>query len=288
MDSQMQLPDTTSRIFFTSGLLLFTFGIGEIVATSLLLQSSHGHFMGSMYTGIFSIILGIRVVVIKTINTIYTTMVFFLLNMILCIVGTTLTVNSYYFLHSIEACSSYSSTAIASCQTDKNSHYSCLGNHVYFALAQFCEATYITDHGVPDTTHANDQCACVRSPSNNALSISNTPYEIGKCYSYTTLKDCNDIFGTIPTQLRASVLINIFLLVFTSLLGLYAMYLYINMVPKYQPKKFKDSEVERNLNEYHRTVSQQKNSEDLTLMLKSEIEKVLEDESKNGRNTDMD
>eukprot|EP01031_Cornospumella_fuschlensis_P026339 gene26339-31817_t len=196
------------RYFQISGALLAGAGIVVIATAACVVYTSGGNFIGGMYAGVSSLLLGFSMVFVDVLFKSHygVLLLCIMVNAICCAVALGITADDTIFLDNLAACGSYSSSLDTSCGVGVASFVDCVGDEDYFNEAYACELSFAQDHG---GSVESDQCECVTS----AASADDGDYT---CHNFKQINSCADLLDTVPT-LSTVALIGIALCSFLTL-----------------------------------------------------------------------
>jgi len=182
-DPETRLEEIAGKQYiFIGSLALLGFAIGEIIASGISISYSYGYYIGAVYTGIVSFIVGLDGLRVRSR---YDLQIFAGLSGIgfaMSLVGAAVAATNYNFVSTIEACATTTSSSY-SLSCGFNSVFACSGDENGFAAAAACESSYdVNNHG-----SENDHCSCILTSSSNT----------GDCYNFKNFNNCDHLTNSL-------------------------------------------------------------------------------------------
>jgi hypothetical protein len=186
------------EVFYISGKRYFRFlaiimlasSVAVVIAGGLATHNSAGYYLGGVYSGVLSILMGCSLLQMDVFKSFWLLMFWTTSNFIVCIVALAISSENSAFLNTLEACASYTAAGSTPCSSSSSSvSVECTGDSSYFDEAYNCELSYAVDN---DLVIEEDQCSCVTNENND-------------CYSYTRISSCVDFLDLTPGQVAAAV-----------------------------------------------------------------------------------
>lgn len=227
--------DTTKKIkiaFALPGIILIAIALILLGKCFALVKASNGLYSGTIYTGVFAIICGIRGLILPKHRSIGYLIITCVISFIVAIIGAALSgiIYQFYQNNNIATCASYAPALDGNCviynsttATINSPSFNCYGNSNYNALAIYCEAIDI-----------NYSCSCVDFNTNTENQ--------SECIYFAGVSDCNNILGDYTSLLQSIYVLTLVILFISMVYGAFASYVYNS------PTSF-DSEMSYNYNE---------------------------------------